>query len=1172
MRVTVTVSLDDKYTAESGRVYLTGSQALVRLPLMQRRRDVAAGLNTAGFISGYRGSPLGIYDMALWQAQKHLAANHIVFQPAVNEDLAATAVWGSQQVTLIGKSRYDGVFAMWYGKGPGVDRSGDPLKHGSFAGSSRYGGVLVLCGDDHAARSSTVAHQSEHALIHFGMPILNPAHVQDYLDLGLYGFALSRYSGCWVGFKCVTDTIESSASVAVDPDRVVIRTPDDFDMPPNGLNIQLGVWPLVAESRQFEQRLVAAQAFVRANRLDRVTLGAPEGNRLGIVTTGKAWLDVLEALRHFGIDDARARELGIAVYKVAMPWPIEPQAITRFAAGCRELLIVEEKRPLIEEQLAHLLYNLPADRRPRLLGKRDLDGKPLLPSVGELAPGTVANAIRNRLLALELDDETRNAIARTQVGQAQQAQVVAAAAGLVRLPSFCAGCPHNTSTRVPEGSIAMGGIGCHGLATWLPERRTITLYHMGGEGAAWIGQAPFMEDMKHIFQNLGDGTYFHSGLLAVRACVAAGVDITYKILLNGAIAMTGGQPIEGESFDSRITAPHVAHQLVAEGVKRVAVVSDDPSRHDPKDFPPQVSFHHRDELDDVQREMRGIRGVSAIIYDQSCATERRRLRKRGKLPDPPKRLFIHPEVCEGCGDCGLQSNCVALEPLETGFGRKRQINQSVCNKDYSCLKGLCPSFVTVEGGSLRKTAWTAVGDPAEAARSLPEPTLSGTRGPYSILVAGIGGNGVVTVGAILGMAAHLDGRGVSVLDISGLAQRNGPVTSHVRLASDDGGSHAPRIPECAADLVIGCDLVVAAGAESLSKMSTDRTTVVYNRYVAPTSAFATNPNLDFGERRFTDAIRPRVARMVGIDATGVARAMLGDAIGTNLFLVGHAWQLGLIPIRRESIEQAIRLNGAAVPLNLAAFALGRIAAAHPERVDKWLGGTAREGAQPPAETLADVIAERVRLLTDFQNAALADRYVALVERVRAREREVTGREGPLSNAVARAYAGVLYYKDEYEVARLYSSEAFRRRLQSVFEGDYRIRFNLAPPLIARRGKDGRPRKMSFGPWMMPVFALLARLKWLRGTAFDPFGYTAHRRLERALPAEYEKLVAHLLERLTPGNAEAIARIAESYVRVRGFDVVKEAKLEEVRRSVEQALAALDAPAEAERAAPAAQTA
>ncbi|QZP07896.1 indolepyruvate ferredoxin oxidoreductase family protein [Caenibius sp. WL] len=1149
----MTVSLDDKYRAASGHVYLTGNQALVRLPIMQAMRDREAGLNTAGFISGYRGSPLGIYDLALWQAREFLDQHAIHFQPGVNEDLAATAVWGTQQTGLIGKAKYDGVFAMWYGKGPGVDRSGDPLKHGSFAGAAKNGGVLVLCGDDHAARSSTVAHQSDHALIHFGMPVFNPAHVQDYLDLGLAGFAMSRYSGAWVGFKCITDTIESSSRVDVAPERLRFRMPEDYALPPGGLNIQLGVMPIVAEAKQMDHRLEAVKAFARANGIDRQVLGGRGPRRLGIVTTGKATLDTLEALDGLGLDSARAEAAGIALYKVGMSWPLEPEGIRAFAESCDELLVIEEKRPVIEEQLAHILYNLPADRRPALTGKRDLSGAPLLSQVGELAPASVMQALRNRLLAHNPGEDLQRLLA-TNEPDAAAPEVTAAAAGLVRMPSFCAGCPHNTSTRVPDGSVAMGGIGCHGLATWLPDRHTITLYHMGGEGAAWIGQAPFME-MDHIFQNLGDGTYFHSGLLAIRACVTAGVNITYKILLNGAIAMTGGQPIEGESFDGSVSAPHVAGQLHAEGVKKIAVVADDPTRHDPRDFPPGVTFHHRDALDQVQQALREVQGVTAIIYDQACATERRRLRKRGKVPDVDKRMFIHADVCEGCGDCGIQSNCVAIEPEETPFGRKRRINQSVCNKDFSCVKGLCPSFVTVEGGTPRK-AQPGKLDAIIDGVDLPLPHLPEITGTHSTVVAGIGGNGVVTVGAILGMAAHIDGLGVTVLDLSGLAQRNGPVTSHVRLTRGESTGHVPRIPEGRADVVLGCDLVVAASAESLSKMARGRTQVVFNRFVAPTSAFATNPDLDFSADKLADVIAAKAGEnaLSGIDATAIAVSQLGDAIGANMLMVGYAWQKALIPLSLDALQTAIRLNGAAVTLNLTAFQLGRIAATDADTPARWIA----DGDQPAERrTPARVVDDWAGLLAAFDGAPLAERYRALVARVAEAERGLTGTADRLTPAVARGYAKALYYKDEYEVARLFSDGSLQRRLAETFEGDVKLRFNLAPPLISRRGPDGRERKREFGPWVLHLYRALARMKGLRGTAFDLFGRSAHRRMERALGGEYEALVERLLARATPDNLPQLAAIAAAYEGVKGYGVVKETKLEQVRKDVADAVAELE---------------
>jgi indolepyruvate ferredoxin oxidoreductase len=1159
------VALEDKYTADSGRVYVSGSQALTRLPMMQRQRDLAAGLNTAGFISGYRGSPLGVYDIALWQAQRFLEQHHIHFRPGVNEDLAATAVWGSQQVNALGGALYDGVFAMWYGKGPGVDRSGDPLKHGNYAGSSAHGGVLVLCGDDHGARSSTVAHQSDQALVHFGMPVLFPATIQEYLDLGLYGFALSRYAGCWVGFKCVTDVVEGSASVAVDPQRVDIRLPAEHALPAGGLNLKLGMFPLAAEA-QMLARLDAARAFVRANRLDREIWPQPR-KRLGIVSSGKAWLDTMDALAQLGIDEAGAHELGVSVYKVAMVWPLEPQGILDFARGCEQLLVIEEKRPLIEEQLAAILYNQPADMRPRLSGKRDANGAPLLPAGGELNPGLLAGIIAAQLLALGAD-----AALQTRCAALQQAllQPGAGAPGaLVRMPSFCAGCPHNTSTRVPEGSVAMGGIGCHGLAVWLPERNTQTLYHMGGEGAAWIGQAPFME-RRHIFQNLGDGTYFHSGLLAIRANVAAGSNITYKILLNGAISMTGGQPIEGESFDGGITAPHVAQQLHAEGVRHIALVSEDLGRHrERSNYPSITTFHHRDELDALQREIREHPGVSAIIYEQSCATERKRLRKRGKYPDVARRYLISEEVCEGCGDCGVQSNCIALEPQPTALGRKRQINQSVCNKDFSCAKGMCPSFVTVYGGALRgATAQQQGGMEESLFADLPEAVPLADARSCNILVAGIGGSGIITLGALLGIAAHMEGKPVSVLDITGLAQRNGPVTSHVRFVAGSELQLATRIPEGAADLVLAADLVVAAGADVLARMSAVRSAVVYNAHVAPTNAFARNPDLDFDSAAMEGALaaRTRPDGVLGSNATRIAIELLGNAIGANLFLLGAAWQRGFIPLARASLERAIELNGTAVAMNLRAFALGRLSVVHPQRLEALL---ARE--QPvrivEAETLDGLVAQRVALLTDYQNAAYAQRYTRLVQRVAETERRRTGSTGRLSETVARVYASLLACKDEYEVGRLLSGERLRQQLAATFEGEYRIAFNLAPPLLARRDAlSGRYRKIELGAWMLPLLGLLARLKFLRGTPFDVFGYSAHRRRERALVAQYEQLLETLLAGLDNGNHALAAELAALPEKVRGFDVVKEAAMDAMNARREQLLTRFSATVAAEPAA------
>jgi indolepyruvate ferredoxin oxidoreductase len=1131
------VALDDKYTLASGRIYVSGTQALARLPLLQRARDGAAGLNTAGFISGYRGSPLGGYDLALWQAQAHLRAQQIHFQPGINEDLAATAVWGTQQVGLGGRSDYDGVFALWYGKSPGVDRSGDAFKHGNLAGTAPHGGVLVLFGDDHIAKSSSAAAQSEPALMAAHIPFLNPANVQEYLDYGLIGIALSRYAGCWVGMKCVTDTVESSGSVEVDPQRVQLVEPQEFILPPEGVHIRWPDSPLAQEQRLLRLKLPAVQAFARANRLDRASHDLPrEQRRLGIVTSGKSWADLMHALQRLGLNEAARRELGLSVYKVALPWPLEPEGVREFALGQQELLVVEEKRGLIEEQLATILYHQP--QRPRLVGKRDEAGQPLLPAEGELGVDTIAAALVARLARLQPNHAL---LQRLQAALPEPA--TGAAGGAARAPWFCAGCPHNTSTRVPEGSRAFAGIGCHGMAMWMPNRPTESFTHMGGEGAQWIGQAPFSKD-KHAFQNLGDGTYYHSGLMAIRAAIAAGINITYKILYNDAVAMTGGQPVEGQ-----LTPWAITQQLRAEGVKRIAVVMDDPQRY-PADVPwaQGVTLHHRREFDALQHELRETPGTTVLLYDQTCAAEKRRRRKRGKHPDPAQRVFINDAVCEGCGDCGLASNCVAIKPLPTEFGRKRAIDQSSCNKDYSCVDGFCPSFITVRGGSLRKPAAAGAGweDPAAG---LPEPQLPSLAGDYNILVTGVGGTGVVTIGALLGMAAHLEGKGVSVLDQTGLAQKNGAVSSHVRLASESSRLQGTRIARGETDLVLGCDMVVAAGQDALATYAAGRTHAVINDHVVPLAAFAINPDLTVEERRLLDSISTRVGRdrTHFVAAHQLAVALMGDAIYSNPFLLGYAWQQGLIPLSREALEHAIALNGVAVTANKAAFAWGRRAAYALHEVEAVARPQVVEEATI-AGPLEEIIARRVEHLTRYQDAAYAGRYSQLVARAQEIERARLPDEQALTRAVAYNYAKLLAYKDEYEVARLHSDPSLAQKLAGQFEGDFKLSVHLAPPLLAKRDpRSGLPRKQEFGPWMFKVFGVLARFRFLRGTPLDPFGYTGERKQERQLIREYEALVAELLERLAPTNHALAIELATLPEQIRGFGHVKERHLQAARR-------------------------
>ncbi|MEW6163977.1 MAG: indolepyruvate ferredoxin oxidoreductase family protein [Pseudomonadota bacterium] len=1123
------VSLDDKYTVASGRVYLTGIQALVLLPMLQRRRDLAAGLNTAGFVSGYRGSPLGGLDIALWQAQKHLERHHVVFQPGVNEDLAATALWGTQQVNLFPDAKYQGVFGLWYGKGPGVDRCGDVFKHANSAGTSRFGGVLAIAGDDHAARSSTVAHQSEHAFKAAMIPVLAPSGVQDYLDLGLHGWAMSRYSGCWVGFKAVADTIESSASIDLEPERLQIVLPTDYELPVDGLNIR---WPddrLVQEARLLDHKLYAALAYCRANQLNRVVIDSPNP-KLGIIAAGKSYLDVRQAFDDLGIDDALAAEIGIRLYKVAMVWPLEADGVRHFAEGLEEILVVEEKRQLIEYQLKEELYNWREDVRPRVIGKFDEKGEwalPhgdwLLPARGELTPALIAKVIAQRIERWITSDRIRARLALIEAKERAGTAVISSG----RLPWFCPGCPHNTSTNVPEGSRALAGIGCHYMVTWM-DRATATFSHMGGEGAAWIGQAPFTET-RHVFVNLGDGTYFHSGILAIRAAVAAKVNATYKILYNDAVAMTGGQPVDGA-----LSVPQIARQLHAEGVGHIVVVTDGTPRswHN-SELPHGTLVRTRDELEQIQREMRDCPGVSALIYDQTCATELRRRRKRGKLPDPAVRVVINEEVCEGCGDCGVQSNCLAVVPVETPLGRKRAIDQSACNKDFSCLNGFCPSFVTVEGGRLRQGKAVAHDDHVE----LPAPELPATTSPYGILLTGVGGTGVITLGALIGMAAHIDGKGVTTLDMTGLAQKGGAVFSHVRICDDPAAIHAVRIATGEADAVIGGDAVVSAGGESLAKMAAGRTHAVVNCAETPTAEFTHNPDWQFPLERIkgalADALGP--AALDCIDATALATQLLGNAIYANLLLLGFAWQRGMVPVSEAALVRAVELNGTAVDMNLRAFRWGR-RLAHDPACAPLLRDSA---AVPPTLTIAEIVADRARRLADYQDAAYAERYRTLVERVRAGEEKVSPGGTALASAVARNYYKLLAIKDEYEVARLYAETDFLDRVAAAFEGDYALRFHLAPPLLAKPDPNtGRLRKRKFGPWMMTAFRWLARARKLRGTRWDIFGHGTERRLEKRLLSDYEADVALLLERLGPARLTAAVELANWPEQVRGFGPIK----------------------------------
>ena len=1172
------VQLDDKYTLESGRAWMSGIHALVRLPMMQRVRDARAGLNTAGFVSGYRGSPLGGVDQNMWKAAKYLKAHHVEFQPGINEDLAATAVWGSQQVNLFPGAKYDGVFGMWYGKGPGVDRCGDVFKHANAAGTARHGGVLVVAGDDHPAKSSTLPHQSDHILKACMIPALFPSSVQEVLDYGLHGWAMSRYAGVWVGMKCITDIVEVSASVDVDPHRVEILLPQDFQLPADGLNIRLADTPLQQEARLLDYKLYAALAYARANQLNREIWQVPQRDaRFGIMTSGKAYLDTRQALSDLGLSEAVCQRIGLRLFKVGMVWPLESTGMQRFAEGLDEILVVEEKRQVLEYQLKEELFSWIGSGKkiPRVVGKFDdkdggewsvPQGNWLLPAHYEFSPAMVARAIASRLLRFELPEDVRAGIeARLAFISGREQALARPRVVEERKPWFCSGCPHNTSTRLPEGSRGMAGIGCHYMVRWMG-RSTDVYTQMGGEGVPWVGQAPFTEE-KHVFANLGDGTYFHSGLLAIRAAVAAKVPITYKILFNDAVAMTGGQPVDGP-----LSVPMISRQVAAEGIEKIVVVTDEPDKYKHiEGLAPGVPVRHRDELDAVMRELREHPAVSVLIYDQTCATEKRRRRKRDAYPDPARRVLINERVCEGCGDCSQKSHCLSVEPLETEFGRKRTINQSSCNKDFSCLKGFCPSFVTVEGGKLKKPG--AMAQDGVIDEDVPHPAARGLDQPYGVFIAGVGGTGVVTIGQLLGMAAHLEGKGCSVLDMAGLAQKGGAVYSHVVLAQTPDHLLNTRVAMGEADLLLAGDLVVATSAESMARINPARTRVLLNSDTAPTAAFVANPDWTLPGANLTADLQTACGKehLASVDAAALAVGLLGDAIYSNPLMMGYAYQKGWLPLSQDALLRAIELNGQQVPNNLAAFAWGRRAAHDLAGVNRLIangGAPSRpEGiielkrprpASPvvelkkPAGELERLVSVRKAFLTAYQNEAYARQYTELVDKVARAEREATG-TNRLALAVARYYFKLMAYKDEYEVARLYSDGEFIKRVQAQFEGDWKLHFHLAPPLFARRDKDGHLIKRSYGPGMLRVFRLLARMRGLRGSKLDVFGYSAERRAERELISEYRETLSAILSKLNRGNLEHAVALASLPEDIRGYGHVKEAAMERVALRREELL-------------------
>ena len=1186
-RAIESVTLDDKYSLAHGRALMSGTQALVRLPMLQKTRDAMAGLNTGGFISGYRGSPLGGYDQALWQAKKHLAAQNIVFQPGVNEELAATAVWGSQQLALYPKSaKVDGVFGIWYGKGPGVDRCSDVFKHANMAGTSKHGGVIALAGDDHIAKSSTAAHQSDHIFKACGLPVFFPSSVQDILDMGLHAFAMSRFSGVWSGMKTIQEIVESTSSVSVDPDRVNIVLPEDFPMPEGGLHIRWPDAPLEQEARLMNYKWYAALAYMRANKLNyNVIEGAAGGSsdRFGIIASGKAYNDTRQALHDLGLHDDVCRQLGIRLHKVNVVWPLEATITRDFAKGLQEILVVEEKRQVIEYQLKEELYNWRADVRPNVLGKFDEadgddsggewsqpnpSGNWLLRAQADLTPAIIGRAIAKRLKKLGVDSDTQARLdARIALIDAKERSMVvqtvdtsADGSSAERTPFFCSGCPHNTSTRVPEGSRAVAGIGCHYMTVWM-DRSTVTFSQMGGEGVSWVGQAAFTTD-KHVFANLGDGTYFHSGLLAVRQSIAAGVNITYKILFNDAVAMTGGQPVDGA-----LEVPEMTRELDAEGAVKIVVVTDEPEKYEEAGIAARlakgVTVHHRDDLDAIQKQLREIEGCTILIYDQTCATEKRRRRKRGTLVDPAKRVVINELVCEGCGDCSVQSNCLSVEPVETEFGRKRRINQNSCNKDYSCLKGFCPSFVTVEGGQMKGKKPSASRPDPFKLPPLPEPELPLIEIPWGIVVAGVGGTGVITIGQLLGMAAHLEGKGIVTQDAAGLAQKGGATWSHIQIANRADAILTTKVGTAEADLVIGCDPIVTANKATLAAVREGRTFVAMNTHGAPTAAFVSNPDWQFPAGHCDAAVRAAAgAANVGmLDADALAVGLVGDSLYTNPLMLGYAWQKGRVPLALPAMLRAIELNNVQVENNKLAFEWGRRAAHDLAAVQALLKPGQVIEFVKKAPNVDDMIGKRVTFLTAYQNAAYAAQYKAFVENVRAAEAgflplpvgEGRGEGGierraspKLTEAVARYLFKLMAYKDEYEVARLHTDTTFTDRIAAQFEGDYKLTYHLAPPAIAKKNDKGELIKQPFGPWMFTVFKLLAKMKGLRGTALDPFGKTEERRTERALIGEYRAAIDEVLATLNAGNLGLAVQIARLPEDIRGYGHVKERHLAAVR--------------------------
>ena len=1112
------VSLLDKYSKRDGSIFISGVQSLVRMPLVQKDIDISNNLNTAGFISGYKGSPLAGYDLELSRAQNFLDEKSIFHQPGLNEEIAATSVWGSQQGEFLSRGKFDGVFGIWYGKGPGVDRAMDALKHANAAGSSKHGGVLAIAGDDHGAKSSTLPHQSDHNFISAFIPYLYPSGVNDIVPYGLLGIAMSRFSGCWIGMKIVSDVADAAMVYDTDLEKANITIPSkDFfgEYAELSRNIYYKDNPRDQDHRLQRVKGFAAQAFGRVNGIDKTIWKGPK-TKIGIITSGKSYNDVREALRWLNIDESSANDLGVGLYKVGMPWPLEPEGIREFCEGLDHVLVVEEKRELIEHQIKWQLYNWKEAARPIVVGKQDELGKWLLPPENDLPLEVIVEVVAKRIYKATNSSDLLDRLKWFKKRHQEQRSVLSP---INRNPYFCSGCPHNTSTLVPEGSRSLGGIGCHYMAVDM-DRGTELYTQMGGEGTPWIGQSPFSKD-SHIFANLGDGTYKHSGILAIRAAIDADINITYKILYNDAVAMTGGQAI-GNNWDVQ----GITRQLLAEGISKICILSEDPAQYKNLKSTNVLSMH-RDNIIEAQKDLKKVSGVSALIYDETCAAEKRRRRKRGLLEDPIKRVFINPEICEGCGDCSIQSNCVSIEPLETSNGRKRKINQANCNKDYSCLKGFCPSFITADVVPKKIKL-------SKNFQTLLNPNTI-ERDETNIMLTGIGGTGVLTISALLGMAAHIEGKVSTTLDLTGLAQKGGAVWSHIKIFSKEKAPFSHKISPASTDLLLACDPVVAVKEEIQETFSKSKTYSVVNSSLSPVADFVKERDLEFMEQETVDLIKKSSFKLVSLlPASNIAAHLSNDAIGSNLIMLGAAFQAGLIPLKRESIEEAIILNKVGAENNLHCFNLGRAYVQNPQQP---IFANFLENS--PDETLELVLSSRKKLLKDYGRKEF-EKYNSSFSETRELLKNEIGSESTLVRLAKELYR-LLAIKDEYQVAEFHLQNS-KELIGSYGNNYFNLNFYLAPPLLSfiKDKKTQRPKKFKVPAYIaLPTFYLLRSLKFLRGSPLDIMKHSK----DRKLALEHQKIFFEDLANISTlpegKRLSSIAKLLSRSEKVKGFGPVRE---------------------------------